>query len=208
MCGRFTLTKPNLEKLESTMNIDLPPLVQGRYNIAPAQQVAAIRAGFPGTVTPCTWGFTVAHGSPVINARIESLREKKMFSELVGSKRCVVLADGFYEWKNAQPYYFRLPGHALFAFAGLWRPRPDGPGRDECVVITREASREVRPVHTRIPVILTMEEWAGWLDNLKPPGKPPALDCIPVSRRVNRVANDDPACIEPALTQSELFPGN
>jgi putative SOS response-associated peptidase YedK len=205
MCGRFTQTKASLEKAEQLVNIDLPPLFQGRYNIAPTQPVAAIRTEVPDRITSSTWGFPAPQGTLVINARMETLREKPLFRNLLEDRRCLILADGFYEWKAKQPYYFQLPDRALFAFAGLWRPRADDPATNECVIITRPAGPEVKPIHDRMPVILRPDAWPDWIREFRLPGKPPGLTARPVSPRVNRVANDDPSCIDPAPEQGDLF---
>ena len=205
MCGRFTQTKPNLEKIEGLANIDLPPLFQGRYNIAPSQPVAVVHSQVPDAVISSSWGFPVPQGSLVINARMETLQEKSLFSHLLDAHRCLILADGFYEWKDRQPYYFQLPDQSLFAFAGLWRPRADDPGRNECVIVTRAAGPDVKPIHDRMPVILRPEAWPEWIGGFRLPDTPPGLTARPVSKRVNKVINDDPLCIKPSPVQGDLF---
>jgi len=212
MCGRFTQTKSREEVLEALGEIELPPLFYGRYNIAPTQKVAVIRQDAPTRAEECIWGFeNPRSGAPVINARSETLSERPMFKNLLSANRCLIPADGFYEWKGKQPYYFQLPDMRLFAFAGLWR---DG----RCTIITRAADANMRGIHDRMPVILTSEHWKSWLApscrvtsvlTIVSTDVTPSLKVIPVSRRVNKVANDDPDCIAPAEVQTDLslFPG-
>jgi len=218
MCGRFTQTKSRKEVLEQLGGIELPPLFHGRYNIAPAQRIAIIRTD--GHVTECHWGFDHPKStSPIINARIETLSERPMFKDLLSAHRCLIPADGFYEWKDKQPYYFQLAGRGeasrsrttppLFAFAGLWRD-------DHCVIITRAADQNMQGIHDRMPIILPSNQWNRWLSanqdvqsrctivHLDCTSEPPPLTARPVSRRVNKVANDDPACLAPADEQIDL----
>ncbi len=194
MCGRFTQTKSRKEALEALGEIELPPLFHGRYNIAPTQQVAIIKQQNPTKAEASIWGFSAS--TLVINARSETLAERSMFKDLPRTNRCLIPADGFYEWKNRQPYYFQLPEKQLFAFAGLWR-------EDRCVVITRAAARNMQGIHNRMPIILPVSQWNGWLGNSLPP-EPPTLVSRPVSRRVNKIANNDPACLAPGEVQTDL----
>ncbi len=193
--------------MEALGGIELPPLFYGRYNIAPTQKVAVIRQGEPTRVEECIWGFkNPRSGAPIINARAETLSQRPMFKELLSINRCLIPADGFYEWKGKQPYYFQLPDERLFAFAGLWHD-------DRCTIITRSADANMHGIHDRMPVILTSSHWTSWLS---PSGRvtsvltivstdvTPSLKTMPVSRRVNKVANDDPACLDPAELQADL----
>ncbi len=211
MCGRFTQTKSRKEVLEQLGGIELPPLFHGRYNIAPTQKIATLRTD--GRVAECRWGFDhPKSAAPIINARIETLAERPMFKDLLSAHRCLIPADGFYEWKGRQPYYFQLAGRGeasrsrttppLFAFAGLWRD-------DRCVIITRAADANMQGIHHRMPVILEPADWQRWI------ASPSAVPCSlfdirysltahPVSRRVNKVANDDPACLGPGEEQIDL----
>jgi len=211
MCGRFTQTKSRKEVLEALEDIELPPLFHGRYNIAPTQTVAIIRSNEPYRAVECIWGFNNPKStSPVINARSETLAERPMFAPLLTANRCLVPADGFYEWKSRQPYYFQLLDKQLFAFAGLWRD-------DRCVILTRAADTNMRGIHGRMPIIIPSNHWNRYLENFsrdhggakrdsrwQPLGKPPPLTARPVSRRVNKVANDNPSCIDPADEQIDL----
>jgi putative SOS response-associated peptidase YedK len=198
MCGRFTQTKSREEVLEQLGEIELPPLFHGRYNIAPTQKVAIIRSDEPHRAIEYTWGFNNPHSaSPVINARFETLADRPMFKYLLSANRCLILANGFYEWKGLQPYYFQTTEKQLFAFAGLWR---DG----QCVIITRAADQNMQGVHHRMPSILPSNHWKRYLENFRLLEIPPPLTARPVSRHVNKVANDDPSCINPADEQSDL----
>lgn len=209
MCGRFTQTKSREEVIKELGGLELPPLFHGRYNIAPTQKVAIIREAEPIQAEECVWGFeNPRSGAPVINARAESLTKLPMFKELLATNRCLIPADGFYEWKDRQPYYFQLPNGHLFAFAGLWR-------NDRCVIITRAADTAVRTIHDRMPFILTPEHWESWLEKDQPSSvlstvEGPPLTSRPVPTRVNSVTYDDPACLAPAKVQTDLslFPND
>ncbi|WP_372807609.1 SOS response-associated peptidase [Pontiella sp.] len=190
-------------------DIELPPLFHRRYNIAPTQRIAVIRQQTPPRAEECLWGFEPPRaGSMVINARSETLAERPMFKDLLSANRCLIPADGFYEWNGKQSYYFQLPDRQLFAFAGLWR-------ENRCVIVTRAADQNMHGIHDRMPVIILSPQWQSWLDTSRPAafalagaGAPPPLTARPVSRRVNRVANDGPECLEPGEVQTglALFP--
>lgn len=198
MCGRFTQTKTRQEVLQELGGIELPPLFTGRYNIAPMQEIALIRQEHPRQAEDFIWGFQHPHsGKPIINARMETLRERRMFKGLLATNRCLIPADGFYEWKGRQPYYFHLPDQRLFAFAGLWN-------HNRCVIITRPADHNMLGIHDRMPVIIPLHQWMDWLRRFHIPSEPAALCCRPVSRRVNSVAYDDPACLEAGELQTDL----
>jgi putative SOS response-associated peptidase YedK len=198
MCGRFTQTKNREEVLKEVGSIELPPLFLGRYNVAPSQKIAVIRQDQPDRAVESTWGFTPPRSDTlIINARCETLAERPMFKDLLAGNRCLIPADGFYEWKGRQPYYFQLPDSQLFGFAGLWRD-------DRCVIITRAANKNMRGIHDRMPVMLTRDEWAAWLDCFVLKEKTPELIHRPVSRRVNSVANDDPECLAAGEVQIDL----
>lgn len=195
MCGRFTQTKSREDVLEQLEGIELPPLFQGRYNIAPMQEVALMRRNAP--IESFLWGFQNPHsGAPIINARSETLTERPMFKHLVNTNYCLIPADGFYEWKGRQPYYFQLPNQQLFAFAGLWH-------KGRCVIITRTADQNMQGIHDRMPIILPQNRWHQWLEHPHSI-EPPTLTARPVSRSVNKVINDSPACIEPEDEQLDL----
>ncbi len=203
MCGRFTQTKSRKQVLEQFGEVELPPLFHGRYNIAPTQKVSVIRSHEPEHADECIWGFqSPKAASVIINARSETLAERPLFKNLLATNRCLIPADGFYEWKGKQPYYFQLPEKQLFAFAGLWR-------NDRCVILTRAADANMQGIHHRMPVILESTDWQRWT------AIPSAVPCSifdirysltarPVSRRVNKVANDHPSCLDPADEQIDL----
>ncbi|HEY5621926.1 MAG TPA: SOS response-associated peptidase [Pontiella sp.] len=195
MCGRFTQTKTREEASEELGGIELPPLFHRRFNVAPSQHVAVIRQSHSDIAQSAVWGFE-RKGTPVINARSETLTERSMFRDLLSTNRCLIPADGFFEWKEQSPYYFQLPNRRLFAFAGLWR---DG----RCVIITRSADHNMRQIHHRMPVILPVQQWNLWLQEARYPD-PPQLSSRPVARRVNRVIHDDPACLDPGEEQIDL----
>lgn len=196
MCGRFTQTKTREEILERLADIELPPLFHGRYNVAPTQTVAAIHQNAPRKVTETTWGFKNPRGGLVINARSETINEKPMFKDLVAANRCLIPADGFYEWKGREPHYFQLPDHQLYAFAGLWR-------NGRCVILTRAADKNMRGIHDRMPLILRQPDWDHWLRAYHLPEAPDLTEHV-VSRRVNRVAHDDPSCLDLGESQIDL----
>jgi putative SOS response-associated peptidase YedK len=198
MCGRFTQTKSREEVIEQLGGIELPPLFHGRYNVAPTQTIAIIRQQSPIRAEECIWGFNNPRsGAPIINARSETLAERTIFKHLLSTNRCLIPADGFYEWKGRQPYYFQTLEKNLFAFAGLWQ-------NGRCVVITRAADQNMQGIHDRMPVILSPNRWNAWLLDFPPLETSPVLTMRSVSRRVNRVANDDPACLEPGEVQTDL----
>ena len=197
MCGRFTQTKSPKEALEELGKIELPPLFHRRYNIAPTQKIAVICQQTTVRAHECLWGFKNPHsGAPIINARFETLTERPMFKDLLNTNRCLIPADGFYEWKNKQPYYFQTLKKKLFAFAGLWR---DG----RCVIITRAADHNMQGIHHRMPIILTPNHWENWLEKFQPL-EAPCLITRPVSKQVNKVTNDAPSCLGSFEVQTDL----
>jgi putative SOS response-associated peptidase YedK len=201
------------------------PLFDPRYNIAPTQDVAAIRADSAGrrTATMMRWGLvpswskTMASGPPMINARSETLAEKPAFRTALRSRRCLVPADGFYEWQltpgggrgKKQPYYIHRPDGQPFAFAGLWElwKNPDSQfAIESCTIVTTAANAALSTLHDRMPVVLAPADYGLWLDpqmnelerlqHLFAPCGDDELIAEPVSTLVNRVANDDERCIE------------
>jgi putative SOS response-associated peptidase YedK len=208
------------------------PLFEGeltpRYNIAPSQPVAAVRMTH-GTeareLAMLKWGLVPAWaddpkiGNQLINARAETAADKPAFRSAFRERRCLVPADGFFEWrregKRKLPHYITLRDGGLFAIAGLWeRWRRDGDIIESCTLLTTDANELVRPLHDRMPVIVPPEFYDHWLDpHVKEPGdllailRPlPAeqMNVLPVEPVVNSPANDEPRCIEP-LRQKSLF---
>ena len=222
MCGRFTLRTP-AHRLAEAFGVDALPNLAPRYNIAPTQDVVAIRHADDGReLTMLRWGLIPgwakdpAIGARMINARAETVAEKPSFRAAFRQRRCLIAADGFYEWRTTaeapkapkQPYYIRLESDAPFAIAGLWERWRDPAGAtiESCTLITTEANAVLAPIHHRMPVILAPADYDAWLeprpasaaalhDLLRPyPGA--AMTAIPIGRHVNNVRNDDPACIE------------
>lgn len=236
MCGRFTLRTPmkDVVKLfDLALGADDGALGQpARFNIAPSQLVAAVRfdaeqngralAWLNWGLVP-SWADDPSIGNQMINARAESAATKPAFREALRRRRCLVPADGFYEWKrqdgSKQPYYVRLKDERPFAFAGLWEHWRRGHlAIESCTIITTDANELVRALHDRMPVIIDAENFRQWLDpDVQDPqvvqpllAKYPAdkMTAYPVSRAVNRPGFDAPQCIEPAApdkTQGSLF---
>lgn len=177
MCGRFTLhTSPSL--LAELFDLPAEPYLAPRYNIAPTQPVAIVRtqgadAGREWTLVHWglipSWSKDPSIGARLINARAETVEEKPSFRAAFRRRRCLVPADGFYEWqrveKRKQPYYITLREGDPFAFAGLWEAwvGPDGTAIDSCTILTTVANRLMEPIHDRMPVIVAPEDYALWL---------------------------------------------
>ena len=200
------------------------PQVTPRYNIAPTQPAPAVRAErevkarrfdlLHWGLIP-SWAKDPGIGSRMINARAETVASKPAFRSALRYRRCLVPADGFYEWKKIegqkrkQPYYIHMPNRRPFAFAGLWEhwESADGSEIDSCTIITTEPNKLMQSLHNRMPVILHPKDYAKWLDpELQKPDKFESLlipcsgddlACYPVSTAVNNPSNDTPACTEP-----------
>ncbi len=218
MCGRFTQTATG-EVLVERFGLTMPSDVGPRYNIAPGQPVLVILDPGDGPVARwATWGLRPAWGrhqagaARLINARAETLDQKPAFRSLVARRRCLVIADGFYEWRKTPdgrwPVRFVRRDRAPFAFAGLWDEESSGavPLSLACTVVTVPANDVVAPIHTRMPAILRPEDEGSWLDLSVPweqaqhvlrPLAAEELVGYPVSRLVNSPTYDVPACIEP-----------
>ncbi|MFZ5819576.1 MAG: SOS response-associated peptidase [Chloroflexota bacterium] len=222
MCGRFTLTIDPAELQEAFEGYTFPEQFAPRFNIAPSQPVLAIpndgqqRADFFLWGLIPSWAKDPALGNRLINARGETLAEKPSFRGNFKYKRCLVLADGFYEWKaqpgskTKTPYFIHLEGRRPFAFAGLWDEwrAPDGSLVKSCAIITTAPNELMAPIHNRMPVILPPDDYPQWLDaaprppeSLLPLIKPyPAekMTAYPVSTLVNSPQNDRAECVAPA----------
>ena len=192
---------------------------QARYNIAPSQTVLAVRMGpdkGERLIVPVRWGLIPfwaddpGIGDRMINARSESITEKPAFRHAFKSRRCLIPADGFYEWKKEkggkQPYYIRMCDERLFVFAGLWDRWEKGDQPIEsCTILTTSPNELVQPIHDRMPVILAQAEHDMWLDPDYPdsegllsilrPYPAEEMEAHPVSRRVNNPKNDDEGCV-------------
>lgn len=176
MCGRFA-RKSNPRTLAKEFGVAEVPSVEASYNIAPTHEILAVRQGDDGRemslfkwgLVP-SWAKDISVGARLINARAETVAEKPSFREAYKKRRCLVPADGFYEWQRRegkkQPYFFRMKDERPFGFAGLWE-RWEGEGGevlDSCTILTTEANDVLRPVHDRMPVILHPEDYALWLE--------------------------------------------
>jgi len=222
MCGRFTLIIPVDELQQSFPWLLVHPELLPRYNIAPTQLVAVAPNTGENRIELFRWGLIPSWakdpkiGARMINARSETLAEKPSFRAAYRQRRCLVLADGFYEWrkepgrKTKTPFYLQLKSGEPFAFAGLWEvwQAPDGLAVPSCTIITTRPNALVAPIHNRMPVILRPEAYQQWLD---PAEQPPAqlqpllqpypaeeMTAYPVSRLVNNPRNDLPDCILPS----------
>jgi len=219
MCGRFTLTT-NLGAIAKRFGVSrFLEEVGPRYNIAPTQTVIVVNDDGTRHLTQMRWGLIPswakdpAIGNRMINARAETVATKPAFRAALRKRRCLIPADGFYEWQPAgrrkQPVYIALKTLGPFGFAGLWEiwTSPAGDEIRSCTIITTEANELLKPIHDRMPVILNHDAEAVWLDQtiqdsarLLPLLKPyPAeeMECYPVSTWVNNPANDSAECIEP-----------
>ena len=219
MCGRFTLTV-SADDLKDAVGLEIVPSeYQPRYNIAPTQPVAVVRSFPPKELEMMRWGLVPSCakdpsiGNRLINARAETLTEKPAFRSAFAKRRCLILMDGFFEWKRgegkgarSQPYWFTPGDGKVAAFAGLyelWFHKEDEP-LVSCTIITTEANDVVRPVHDRMPVILPRERWSDWLEGSSPDQllallRPAnlSLEAVPVSPAVNSPAVDRPELIQP-----------
>lgn len=219
MCGRFT--QADIEKLDRALyKLFEVPSFEPRYNIAPTQDAAVIREVNRGrTIEPLRWGLIPSWANDpkiamrTINARAESVAEKPAFKDSFASRRCVVPASGFYEWKRSgskkQPYFIHPTEGGHFALAGLWDQwfsHTEGPV-ETFTIITTDANDALAELHDRMPVILSAHDVDTWLDpenlsavelqNLLRPAPSAVTDSYPVSTFVNKVANEGAACIEP-----------
>src|SRR6266550_2221233 len=172
MCGRFTLRSSRGIKVEGARNLDLP--LEPRYNIAPSQKVlVAAHLGNGLDLRYLVWGLVPSwskDGKGFINARSETIEDKPSFSESFQRRRCLIPADGFYEWqrsgKVAQPYFFQMRDESPFAFAGIWDEwQGDEKAIASCAIITTTANELVASIHDRMPVILPSESQDKWLDD-------------------------------------------
>lgn len=220
MCGRYTLHSPKrliVEHFKLNNRITIEP----RYNIAPSQEVPVIRPAGEGNreLVKLRWGLIPfwaeepKTGYSMINARAETVAKKPAFRAAFRKRRCLVPADGFYEWKTSargkQPHHIRMRDHSIFAFAGLWEHWEDEDGQmiESCTIIVTDANELLRPIHDRMPVILDQEQYSSWLDvenvnaqraqELLIPYPGDRLQAYPVSTRVNSPTHDDDGCITP-----------
>jgi putative SOS response-associated peptidase YedK len=226
MCGRYTLSTPGAE-LAEVFGLQESVELEPRFNIAPTQVAPIIRVASEGepVLSLCRWGLVPfwaddpSIGNRMINARAESLHQRRAYREALERRRCIVVADGFFEWKavgrHKQPYYFSRPDGGPFAMAGLWE---QWGSLDEEVqsftVITTDADATVAPIHDRMPAILPGDSWRAWLSpagaerrgELLGAAPEAFLRRYPVSTLVNSPRNDSSRCVE-AIAMPEASTG-
>jgi putative SOS response-associated peptidase YedK len=222
MCGRFTLTVDPADLAEAFPEFTFPGQLAPRYNIAPTQPVLALANDGTGKADFFVWGLIPswakdpAIGARLINARAETLSEKPSFRAAFKYRRCLIFANGFYEWqarpgsKVKVPHFIHLKSGNPFAFAGLWEQwhASDGSQIKSATIITTAPNELMTPIHNRMPVILPQVSYARWLE---PSSRQPAdlqallasypaeaMAAYPVSTLVNSPANDHPECLVPA----------
>lgn len=214
MCGRYSITLP-VEAVRRYFQVPQLPNLPPRYNLAPTQEAPVVRLDREGKreLVMLRWGLVpwwakdLKIGTKLINARAESIASTRSFRDAFARRRCLVAADGFYEWKKygreRLPYRITPKEGGLFAMAGLWDrcTSPAGERIESFTIITTDANEVVRPLHDRMPVILDAADFDAWLaapraDLLRPcPAE--RLAAHPVSPRVNNPRNDDPDCLAP-----------
>jgi putative SOS response-associated peptidase YedK len=224
MCERFT-RRADSKKISKEFKVADVPAVEARYNIAPTQDVLAIyeredgreAALFKWGLVP-SWAKDISLGARLINARSETVAEKPAFRQAFKQRRCIIPADGFYEWQKTgarkQPFFFRMRDERPFGFAGLWE-RWEGDGGqiiNSCAILTTDANEVLRPVHDRMPVILHPDDYGLWLDAdarkldlIKEVLRPyPAEEMMgyPVGLSVNSLSSQGAGLIERAAVNS------
>jgi putative SOS response-associated peptidase YedK len=218
MCGRFTRSQsiPAIAEEFGAQPVlwDLEP----SYNIAPTQKVAVIITDGVKRLVPVRWGLVPSWakdpsiGSKMINARAETITEKASYRRAFKKRRCLVVADGFYEWQTTggarRPMYIRLKSGKPFGFAGLYEvwKSPEGEEVTTCTIITTEANEFMKPIHERMPVIIPREHQDNWLDptiedhttllELLKSNPATEMEAYPVSKRVNSPSNNSPECVK------------
>ena len=218
MCGRFTLTCSGEQITEQFQLSEVPELTP-RYNIAPTQLIATVSINSQSKnrqLIRMRWGLIPSWakdkkmGAKLINARVETAAEKPSFRHAIRRRRCLIVADGFYEWQKQkdqkQPYYLHLENHQPFAFAGLWErwKSPENKEIISCTILTAEANAEIRSIHHRQPIIIPKNNYSRWLDpHLTEPQEilplltsQPPLNYYPVNPGVNSPRRDEPDCIQ------------
>lgn len=226
MCGRFTLTGASAELIEAELGVtpssEFAAGYRPRYNIAPTDGHWIVRMKHEDReILPAKWGLVNSWARDArgaarqINARVERLAESPAFRDAFHERRCVVPADGYYEWVGAKddrrPVWFHRPGRGLILFAGLyesWRPRP-GEWQRTFTIVTTPSNGLVAPIHDRMPAILPAGRVDDWLASstgeaallaLLRPAPDDELELAYVSTRANSVRNDDPGVLDPAMT--------
>jgi putative SOS response-associated peptidase YedK len=233
MCGRYSLTTP-VEALRRLFGVTDGLNLPARYNIAPTQDVPIVRNAEDGSreMVMVRWGLipswakaTTQKGifsSPLINARGETVGTKPAFAESYRSRRCLMPADGYFEWQKQegrkQPYWVHRKSNEPFAFAGIWDQwrGPDGARVQSCAIITAVSTEPLSDIHGRMPIILDPSQYDNWLDNVD--GNKSqfesvlaqpllgGMDMYPVSKRVNNVRNEGPDCLVAFKEDEEVAP--
>lgn len=218
MCGRFSLTRGDRD-IEEEFGVKVPFAHKPRYNIAPTQEVLVLLDDGIRHIEVLRWGLIPSWtrdpqmSKAFINARAETIFQRPSFRQAAQKRRCLILADGFYEWrktpKGKTPMYIRLKSKRPFGFAGLWESwtSPEGLTLKTCAILTTEANELMRPIHDRMPVIVPKNLEALWLNpqihserELAPilqPYPPEEMEAFEVSRLVNSPKHDRPECIQP-----------
>jgi putative SOS response-associated peptidase YedK len=214
MCGRATVTCP-VEEIAEELGVAPIPIGPPRYNVAPTQPIVVVRPGRTGReLGMLTWGLVPARGlgsrPPRINARIETLSRAPDYRDGFRDRRCLIVVDGFYEWKTAggarRPHHIRRERGGPFTFAGIWEPG-DG-GMDTCTIVTTRAHGAICELHDRMPFILDADDRDRWLSASVSDAHGVVVDAdasqerrarelviVPVSTWVNDVRHDDPSCL-------------
>jgi putative SOS response-associated peptidase YedK len=219
MCGRYTLKTPAGVLTERFDIEESSTSITPSYNLAPTQQVATVLTeNGKRKLEMLHWGLIPSWakdpevGNRMINARAETVAEKPSYRKAFQERRCLILADGFYEWQKTdngkQPFYIRMEDESPFAFAGLWESWRNGGEIRSCTIITTTPNELAASIHNRMPVILHPEDYDMWLDpdfeerepltSLLKPFPAEAMEAYPVSRRINKPANNDAGVVEPA----------
>lgn len=228
MCGRYTLKSPR-EAIVQKFGVAPQFLLSARFNIAPGQAVPVVRAN---TVTHqrelvlLKWGLIPfwandpTIGNRLVNARSETAATKPAFRSALRARRCLIVADGFYEWQardgRKQPYYIQFGAGGPVGFGGLWeRWEKAGTAVESCAILTCVANDTMQPFHHRMPVVIPAEEFARWLDptvkdvstvsQIMCEGASMEMTAYPVSTLVNTVRNDSPQCVKPSAPPATLF---
>jgi putative SOS response-associated peptidase YedK len=229
VCGRFTLNTPP-PAVADHFGLDETPELGARFNVAPGQMIATVSLSGEerrSVLSTRRWGLVPSWakdakiGNRLINARAETAAEKPSFRSALRRRRCLVPADGFYEWAGTkgskQPYLIGFEDRALFAFAGLWArwTDPEGETLESCTLLTTGAAERLSALHARMPVIVDPVDYELWTDPdvVEPELVMPvidrnlgaALDFHPISTYVNDVRHDDPRCVDAVAVDSELF---
>jgi putative SOS response-associated peptidase YedK len=223
MCGRYAITSPP-EAVQRIFGVPERPNWPARYNVAPTQDVPVVRLGDDGGrhLVHLRWGLVPfwadepGIGARMINARADSAPTKPAFRAAFARRRCLVVADAFYEWQKPeqtggrkQPYCITRADGEPFGFAGLWerwRPPDGGEPLESCTILTTDANAVLQPIHERMPVMLDPAVFAQWLDPeasrddltaLLRPAPDDSVRAFRISTRVNKVAHDDPEVMAP-----------